>query len=679
MRPRSLLAASVALLAAAPLHSGCSAFILLARETRGRGHDGDLVVGQRVEGSTHGGTDAVTPGCGSRAGSPERRYFFTAPETRQYVARTESRYDAVLAVYPHDGVGEPITCNDDDGSTARSRVAFQAQAGTTYDLVVDGYAGNRGDFTLVVQPDETSVPIVAPGPGPGPAFVSGGALSVGVPVRGTTRGGADTRTLSCGAPTAGTPDVTFTFTPQEQGVYVFRTRTDYDGTLEVFDGASSLGCNDDDGSTRASRVTATLAPGRAYAVVLDGFGSSQGDFQLLVEHPIAQQGGALAVGATVQGTTAGAPDTVTLSCGAPRPGTPDVTYTFTPPEDGHYVFRTQTDYDGVLEVFEGSSSLGCNDDDGSTRASRVGAALVAGRTYSVVLDGYGGGSGSYQLTVEHPIVRPAGPLPIGQTVSGSTVGAADVRTPPCGSQPGTPEQIWTFAPPVTGTYRLHVDSSYDGVLAVYPVGAPDPLLCNDDAGSTRASELEGSLLAGQRYEVVVDGYGGGIGDYTLRIDLLSGVGGAPVAPPSSILASIHGGPLPENLAEMDRRCAAAQPVTTGHFTGIVEPTEGAAQVSCGSGGEGGDQVFSLVLPASATVDLHVAADFPVAVEVRGSCTGAPLRCVAAPPPAGGDLHLQLAAGTYFVVLDALESGARGPVHLDVNVRPDAPPPAAPAP
>jgi hypothetical protein len=670
----SVVALAVGL--AASLTSGCSAFVLLARETRGSSRDGEVFVGVPVEGDTRGGTSAVVPGCGSGAGAPERRYAFTAPETRRYVVRTESRFDAVLAVYPQGGVGTPIACNDDDGSTRRSRLELDAQAGTTYDLVVDGYGSNRGEFRLLVTTDDGMARAPGPSPGPSPSprpAPTRASLEVGVPVRGSTRGGVDARRLSCGAPTAGTPDVTYAFTPPARGVYVIRTRTDYDGTLEVFDGATSLGCNDDDGSTRASRVTTTLEAGRTYEIVLDGFGSSQGDFELVVEQIAAPvQGGALALGTAVRGTTAGSPDTVTLPCGAPRVGSSDVSYVFTPPEDGLYVFRTRTDYDGTLAVYDGGMPLGCNDDDGSTRASRVAVALAAGRTYQVVLDGYAGASGSYELTVEHPMVRPAGPIVVGQTVSGSTVGAADVRTPPCGSRSGSPDQSWTFEPPVTGTYRLHVDSDYDGVLAVYPEGAPDPLMCNDDAGSTQASEIEGSLLAGRRYEVVVDGYGGGSGSYTLRVELLSGVGGAPVAAPSSIRASIHGGPLPENLGEMERRCVAAPRVGTGHHVGIVEPTEGAAQVGCGSGGPGGDQVFVLALTEASTVDFHVAADFPVALEVRSACTSAGGRCVVATPPQGADLRLSLPAGEHVLVIDALESGARGPVHLDVHARPSAP-------
>jgi hypothetical protein len=320
--------------------------------------------------------------------------------------------------------------------------------------------------------------------------------------------------------------------------------------------------------------------------------------------------------------------------------------------------------------------LGCNDDDCSTRASRVGVALVAGRTYQVVVDGFNGGRGSFQLEVDHPVARPTGPITAGQTVQGSTVGGTDTRTPPCGSMPGTPEQIWTFTAPVTATYRLHVDSDYDGVLAVYPVGATDPLLCNDDAGSTRASEIEGSLMAGQRYEVVVDGYGGGQGSYTLRLDMLSGVGGTPVTAPSAIPPSIRGGPLPENLTEMDARCAAAQPLASGRYSAVLEPTEGAAQLTCGSGGAGGDVVYALHLPAASEVFFHVAADFEVGLELRRQCTGDVERCIAAPARSGTDVSMTLAAGDYFVVLDAMESTSRGPVYLDVNVRPSAAAPAA---
>jgi hypothetical protein len=353
-------------------------------------------------------------------------------------------------------------------------------------------------------------------------------------------------------------------------------------------------------------------------------------------------------------------------------------------EDGQYVFRTQTDYDGTLAVFEnGDRRSAATTTISSTRCvTRRRRSSVAGRTYQVVARRLQrAGCGSFQLTRStHPIARPAGPITAGQTVQGSTVGGADTRTPPCGSDARDARaDLDVHLAPVTATYRLHVDSDYDGVLAVYPVGATDPLLCNDDAGSTRASEIEGSLMAGQRYEVVVDGYGGGQGNVHAAPRPAERRSAArPSTAPSAIPPSIRGGPLPENLDRDGRtRCGAAQPLASGRYSGCTRADRRRrAALAAAAAVPGGDVVYALHLPTASEVFFHVAADFEVGLEVRRQCTADVERCVAAPARTGTDVSMTLPAGDYFVVLDAMESTSRGPVYLDVNVRPSAGAPAA---
>lgn len=663
---RSPLSWALIGLALAGASGGCSRVVVLTPESPRRATADTLTLGSAVGGDTTDGSQAFVPPCGAVEGTPERRFTFVAPESGRFVVRTESQYDAVIAVYVQ-GSTEPLDCNDDDGSTARSRVNFDAVAGQTYDVVVDGYAQHRGAFSVRVDREADVSSAGAGGPG---------TLRLDSPVTGTTIGAGDHRILSCAASQPGTPDESFTFVPPESGTYVFRTQTDYDGALEVLDGVSSLGCNDDDGTTRASRVTANLQAGRTYTVVVDGFSTSQGQFTLVVSRlggagGSQVAGGPLTLGSPVAGSTVGGADAYLLPCGAGQPGNPDAMHPFVPPEDGVYTFATRTDYDGTLALFDGTTVLACNDDDGSTRASRITTNLVAGRTYQVVVDGFSNGSGHYELAVTRMAPRTQTAITLGQPATGSTAGGSDSRTPPCGSTPGSSDEVWTFVAPRTATYRARIEADYDSVLAIYPAGAPDPLLCNDDTGDTRTSEVEGSLIGGQRYEVVVDGYGDSAGNYRLLLEMLSGVGGTTVTPPSNILPSSQGGPLPENLRGMAARCAAAQAISTGRFTGMIEPTDALAQISCGAGGAGGDLVYTLTLASPAEVYFHAAADFELGLEVRATCSSRIERCVALPASSGGDLTLTLAAGTYTVVLDAMDAGSRGPVHLDVNVRSSA--------
>ncbi|HEX8138715.1 MAG TPA: NF038122 family metalloprotease [Pyrinomonadaceae bacterium] len=102
-------------------------------------------------------------------------YQWQAPSTGSVTVTTAgSTYDTLLAVYTGGSVGglTLLTRNDDVAldSIRTSSVTFNATAGTTYRIAVDGYDGNMGSITLnwnatncgVVTPTPTPTPMPAP-------------------------------------------------------------------------------------------------------------------------------------------------------------------------------------------------------------------------------------------------------------------------------------------------------------------------------------------------------------------------------------------------------------------------------------------------------------------------------------------------------------------------------------
>ncbi|HVK67354.1 MAG TPA: hypothetical protein VM694_22870 [Polyangium sp.] len=134
-----------------------------------------------------------------------------------------------------------------------------------------------------------------------------------------------------------------------------------------------------------------------------------------------------------------------------------------------------------------------------------------------------GGMSSYVL--QSPLLPPAprgesrarGALTLGAAARGETSGAKDGVSPACVAAGGAPDETWTFTAPRAGLYALQLDSTYDGALAVFDdQGAL--LDCNDDRhGYERSSIVHLSLAQGARVKVVVDGFGGAAGAYTLRV------------------------------------------------------------------------------------------------------------------------------------------------------------------
>jgi hypothetical protein len=136
-------------------------------------------------------------------------------------------------------------------------------------------------------------------------------------------------------------------------------------------------------------------------------------------------------------------------------------------------------------------------------------------------------------------VAPAAPdhdLIVGERYTGDTSSGYDSVTPPCGSAEGNPDERWTFTPSVSASYVITVDSTYDGLLAVYDGGSN--LACNDDFTSTRNSQVTVSLEAGRTYYVVVDGFSSNRGGYNLVVQGPPGGGGGSEAVASADVSSV---------------------------------------------------------------------------------------------------------------------------------------------
>src|SRR5438552_17690136 len=121
-----------------------------------------------------------------------------------------------------------------------------------------------------------------------------------------------------------------------------------------------------------------------------------------------------------------------------------------------------------------------------------------------------------------PTVLPAQ----GGTFSGTTSGASQLAGS-CGSSGTAPEQVFQWTPAVSGTATIETcgaGTSFDSVLYLRSGSCVSgaEVGCNDDAcvnanGQFRASRLTPTVTAGQTYFIVVDGYGGAQGTFSLTV------------------------------------------------------------------------------------------------------------------------------------------------------------------
>jgi hypothetical protein len=222
---------------------------------------------------------------------------------------------------------------------------------------------------------------------------------------------------------------------------------------------------------------------------------------------------------TAGGSTRGAPDNVEPSC--VPPGSGEAVFTFTAPSDGMYSIDTfGSDYDTTLVVLDlGCNELECDDDvDDNNTDSQIFMDLTQNETILVVVDGYEGSDGAYSLHIQ-PVGCPSDSLgsAVPQSTSGTTVIMPDMVEPSC-ADPGSPEATYSFTAPADGTYTFDtLGSSFDTVLHIHDGGCFGPELACDDDTVGGQSVVTVQLSAGQAVVVVVDGFGGDEGDYTLNV------------------------------------------------------------------------------------------------------------------------------------------------------------------
>lgn len=269
-------------------------------------------------------------------------------------------------------------------------------------------------------------------------------------------------------------------------------------------------------------------------------------------------------------------------------------------------------------------TTGCivgDDSGGGGTAEMVTFSVTAGVDYFIVVDGFAGADGPYNLTctVSAPPVNDvcsmatavACPSTTMQSVAFATGGTSPDPNPSCvGTHSRT---VWySYTPPVNQNVTVSTaGSDYDTGLTIWCPPCPTPteeLACNDDFGGTLQSQVTFRAKAGQTYLIEVWDFGGAGpgGMLTLSLSCVN----LPAAPPND-------------------ECATATVVTLpaggGVFMECVDTTN--ATQPCGEPGIGSNSVWWKVTAGKAGfLDLGTfgfsgrqSTDFDTTIHVRTAC------------------------------------------------------------
>jgi hypothetical protein len=419
-------------------------------------------------------------------------------------------YDTILMVWNADSSSQ-LACNDDGSgcSDYQSALDFDADVGTTYIVVVDGWRAIRnGPFELNITAPSGCTPAPSgctpdcsgkncgdDGCGGSCGSCTGGQTCQGgicadppsgdcitIGASGTFTGDSsaesDDVVASCND-NNGAPDVCFYWTPNVTGTHQLDScgANSFDTVLSVHnqDGSSEYSCSDDDGSCsydKKSDLSFSATAGTTYMIVLDGYHSySSGAYTLNIESP----GGCTP---DCSGKNCG-DDGCGGSCGSCTGG--------------------ETCVSGVC--------TGCTPDCSGKNCGDDGCGGSCGSC--------SGGQVCNDGVCEDPPASGCTVISGAGSYTGNTTGESNdyfgTGGDSCDGQDDAPDVCYEWSPTVSGVHELSLcngNTFYDTILMVWNADSSSQLACNDDGDgcSDYQSKLDFDADVGTTYIVVVDGW-----------------------------------------------------------------------------------------------------------------------------------------------------------------------------
>ena len=410
--------------------------------------------GQTMTGSTVGFTsDLLGVGCGTNATSPGVWYTFTGDGSVVTASLCGSGYDTRITVL--SGSCGAFTCvsTNDDFCGTQSQVSFSSTLGTTYYILVYGYATGSGNYSLNLSCIVPSGNDVCTGALP---------LTCGATVTGTTVGATpDGNPGGClGANNA--PGLWYSFIGTGENVQFSLCGSAFDTQIAALVGAcGGLTClaGNDDFCGGQSQVMIPTSAGVTYYIYVTGFGTAAGNFTLSVtclvplpNDPCASAE-TITCGQTIASTTAGAiADPVTAGCYVNNTS-PGVWYKFMGTGAPVTASLCGSSFNTQLSAFTGScASLVCAsyNDDFCGSQSQITINTVAGNMYYLYVFGNAGASGAFTLSLTCPPPPPPACYTTAVNPCPNINLGADINLPTC-TDPCTPVTITPTIPQINST------------------------------------------------------------------------------------------------------------------------------------------------------------------------------------------------------------------------------------
>lgn len=417
------------------------------------------------------------PNHAGNSGGASIWYSWTAPAAGQVTFDTlTSNFDTLLAVYTGAAVNAltPVASNDDaGGGVYQSSLTFQAVAGVTYQIAVDGYAAATGSVVLhwqLTQPQTFNISVSA-------SPVSGGTVSGG----GTYPSGAQVVVIATA--TSG-----FTFTNWTEGGTVVSTSATYNF---VANANRTLVANF---TPLAGQPNLTPYQPSGWAdkiVVSNAIGNSTDSLNLMPTDTLYIDWAVINNGTANINTS--------FNIELYLDGVLRTFWTASPPTNANF-YRYIQDYN-LGQLAAGTHTLRIKADSGNAIAES--SEVDNEYTKTIII-------GSNDNFANRRVLTG-----LSGTATGSNVNATKESGEPVHAGNFGGASIWySWMAPVTGSATIDtLTSSFDTLLGIYTGTAVNnltPVASNDDSPTAGyQSRVTFNVVAGVVYQIAIDGYSSG--------------------------------------------------------------------------------------------------------------------------------------------------------------------------
>ncbi len=463
---------------------------------------------------------------------------------------SDSRFQALLAVYTGDDLAGLEKVAAGNAGDAPGRVNFEAAAGTTYRIAVDGVGGDQGAIRLEWSLDTRTPPA-------NDAFADVIALDG---ENGWAMGLNRYATAQEGEPAHAGEEpgasVWWTWTAPSDGEATWEVASeDFEAALTIYTGDALADLVPVAATGEEGKAVFDVSAGAAYRLAVDSRNEATGTLELFwnLDIPVPplndEFAGAVVIPADAATVSGDNVDAVAAE-GEPSPVSRDaegtVWWRFTAPADGGVVIDTEgSQFDTLLAVYAGETPEALHpvaeNDDASTigggmldnGASRVRFRAEQGEAYYIAVASKSDARGDIQLNIgsfEYGDPPPNDdlvdrtPIPEGVWVINGATRYATLEEwePRHAGVPGQGSVWYSWTAPSDGALEIDTrNSGFDTVLAVYTATILGDLRLvaeNEDQPSSDAAKVTFEATKGTTYQIAADGENGAWGNLTLNLD-----------------------------------------------------------------------------------------------------------------------------------------------------------------